>query len=84
MNKPDVKYTLLVSVATYISFIFKVYYLMSIILMFQCIGLFYDDKLSKTETDGQAVDVEGVIAPYIDAFSNFRDKVRKAAQDKVN
>jgi len=70
MKNPDVKYTLLVSVATYVSYIFR------------CIGLFYDDKLNKTETEGQAVDVEAVIAPYIDAFSNFRDKVRKAAQDK--
>jgi len=70
MSKPEIRYPLLVSVATYVSYIFR------------CIGLFFDDKLSKNETETGTVDVESIVAPYLDAFSTFRDKVRKSAQDK--
>lgn len=46
------------------------------------VGLTYDDKLSKGESAEGTVDVEEIVAPYLDTLSNFRDRVRKSAQDK--
>jgi len=71
MAQPGIKYPLLMSVATYVSFIFKV------------MGLFYDDKFTVSEEEGASVNVEQVVAPYIDALSKFRDDVRAAAKNQV-
>ena len=70
LKKPNIKYTIIVSVTNYVKYIFN------------CLGLVYETESENSGSTSDTALQEKILAPILDVFTEFRDKVRLASKNK--